>query len=58
MTPWPKLPLAEWQDTYETLHLYTQIIGKLRLALCAPVNQFWHVPFYVTTRGLTTSPMP
>ena len=58
MTTWPKLPLAEWRDTCDTLHLYTQIIGKLRLALCAPENQFWHVPFYLTVRGLTTSPIP
>jgi len=55
---WPPLPRAAWQDTYATLHMYTQVIGKLRLALCAPENQFWHVPFYVTVRGLTTSPMP
>jgi hypothetical protein len=57
-TNWPALPRAAWQDTYATLHMYTQVIGKLRLALCAPENQFWHVPFYVTVRGLTTSPMP
>jgi len=55
---WPALPLASWRDTYETLHMYTQIVGKLRLGLCAPQNQYWHVPFYVTVRGLTTSPMP
>ena len=55
---WPALPLAAWKDTYATLHMYTQIIGKLRLALCTPENQFWHVPFYLTVRGLTTSPMP
>ena len=57
-TGWPALPLAGWQDTYATLHMYAQIIGKLRLGLCAPENQFWHVPFYLTVRGLTTSPMP
>jgi hypothetical protein len=55
---WPALPRAAWQDTYATLHMYTQVVGKLRLALCAPENQFWHVPYYVTVRGLTTSPMP
>jgi len=55
---WPALPLARWRDTYATLHMYTQIVGKLRLALCAPENQFWHVPLYLTVRGLTTSPMP
>jgi hypothetical protein len=57
-TPWPALPLGAWQDTYATLHMYTQIVGKLRLGLCPPENQFWHVPFYVTVRGLRTSPMP
>ena len=55
---WPALPRAAWPDTYATLHMYTQVVGKLRLALCAPENQFWHVPYYVTVRGLTTSPMP
>ncbi|HEY2745142.1 MAG TPA: DUF5996 family protein [Polyangia bacterium] len=55
---WPALPRAAWQDTYATLHMYTQVIGKMRLAWCAPENQFWHVPFYLTVRGLTTSPMP
>ncbi len=55
---WPALPLGAWRDSYATLHMYTQIIGKLRLALCPPENQFWHVPFYLTARGLTTSPMP
>ena len=50
--------MAAWQDSYATLHMYTQIIGKLRLGLCAPENQFWHVPLYLTVRGLTTSPMP
>ncbi len=55
---WPALPRAAWQDTYATLHMYTQVIGKLRLAWCPPENQFWHVPFYLTVRGLTTSPMP
>ena len=57
-TRWPALPLAAWQDSYATLHMYTQVIGKLRLGLCPPENQYWHVPFYVTARGLTTSPIP
>ena len=57
-TPWPALPLAAWQDTYATLHMYTQVVGKLRLALCARENQYWHVALYVTARGLGTSPMP
>jgi hypothetical protein len=55
---WPSLPLAEWQDTYATLHRWTQVIGKLRLRQSTPVNHWWHVPLYVTARGLTTSPMP
>jgi len=57
-TPWPALPLAAWQDTYATLHMYTQVVGKLRLALCPRENQLWHVALYVTARGLGTSPMP
>ncbi|HYA37670.1 MAG TPA: DUF5996 family protein [Candidatus Methylomirabilis sp.] len=55
---WPPLPLAEWQDTYATLHRWTQIVGKVRLAQAPMLNQWWQVPLYVTTRGLTTSPIP
>jgi len=55
---WPELPLAEWKDTYDTLHLWTQIVGKIRLALTPLVNHWWNVPLYVTSRGLTTSAMP
>lgn len=55
---WPALPLEEWTDTYATLHMWTQIIGKIRLAQTPLVNHWWNVPLYVTTRGLTTSPMP
>ena len=55
---WPALPLAEWKDTYATLHMWTQIVGKIRLALSPPINHFWGTTFYVTARGLTTSPMP
>lgn len=55
---WPELPLAEWQDTCATLHMWTQIIGKVRLALAPPVNHWWQVTLYVTPRGLTTSPIP
>ena len=55
---WPSLPLEAWRDTYATLHLWTQIVGKIRLGLATPLNHWWHVPLYVTTRGLTTSPMP
>ncbi|GEM_PF-19555 len=56
--PWPALPLADWRETYETLHMWTQIVGKTRLALAPPVNHWWHVPLYVTPLGLTTSAMP
>lgn len=55
---WPALPLAEWEDTYRALHRFTQVLGKIRLALAPPVNHWWHVTLYVTERGLTTSPMP
>lgn len=55
--PWPSLPLESWQSTCDTLHLYAQIVGKIRLAL-APMEPEWgNVPLYVTARGLTTSPM-
>ena len=52
---WPALPLGEWQETCATLHMYTQIIGKVRLALSPMMNQWWQVPLYVTPRGLSTS---
>lgn len=56
--PWPALPYEEWKDTYATLHMWTQIVGKIRLK-CSPwVNHSWHVTLYVTSRGLTTSPIP
>ena len=55
---WPALPLAEWKDTCDTLHMWTQIVGKLRLATTPLVNHWWNVPLYVNARGLTTSPMP
>jgi len=58
MTPWPDLRIATWRDSYATLQLYAQIVGKIRLALTPKMNQWWNVPLYVTTRGLTTSPMP
>jgi hypothetical protein len=57
-THWPQLPFAAWQDTCATLHLWTQIIGKIRLALTPWLNHSWHVPLYVSPRGLTTSPIP
>ena len=55
---WPELPLAAWQDTYVTLHMWTQIVGKVRLALTPKINHWWGVPLYVSARGLTTSAIP
>jgi hypothetical protein len=55
---WPDLPYAAWSDTVATLHLWTQIIGKVRLSLTPWINHSWQVPLYVTARGLGTSPMP
>src|SRR5262249_1154507 len=54
----PQLPLAPWQDTRSTLHLWTQIVGKIRLAQTPWLNHSWHAALYVTARGLTTSPIP
>jgi hypothetical protein len=54
----PELPLEAWQNTYGTLHMWTQIIGKLRLALSPLINHWWEVPLYVNARGLTTSAIP
>ena len=56
--PWPSLPLAEWDATRQTLHMWMQMVGKTRLALAPMQNHWWHVPLYVTSRGLTTTPMP
>src|SRR6185503_17405546 len=55
---WPALPLDRWRPTRETLHMYAQIAGKVRLALSPMEPQWGQVPFYVTARGLTTSPIP
>lgn len=55
---WPELPFQDWQDTRVTLHMWTQIVGKIRLALTPWVNHSWHTTLYVTMRGLTTSPIP
>ena len=57
-TAWPTLPLKEWQDTYATLHMWTQIVGKVRLALSPRINHWWEVPLYVSAVGLTTSAIP
>jgi hypothetical protein len=58
MTMLPELPIAEWEDTRATLHMWTQIVGKVRLELAPQVNHWWEVPFYLTSRGFTTSPIP
>jgi hypothetical protein len=55
---WPELSYAAWKDTRDTLQLWTQVVGKIRLALTPWLNHSWHVVFYVTARGLTTSPIP
>src|SRR5271165_2155162 len=55
---WPTLSLASWKDTYATLHMWTQMVGKVRLQLTPLVNHWWNVPLYVTSRGLTTSRIP
>jgi Family of unknown function (DUF5996) len=55
---WPELPLEAWQPTYATLHMWTQIVGKVRLALAPRVNHWWEVPLYVNSRGLSTSAIP
>jgi uncharacterized protein DUF5996 len=55
---WPELPYEAWNDTYATLHLWTQIVGKIRLAQTPWLNHSWHVVLYVSARGLTTSPIP
>ena len=55
---WPPLPLASWQDTRDTLHMWLQIAGKVRLVQAPPLSHTWHATFYVTSRGLTSSPIP
>ncbi len=55
---WPALPLNSWNETYATLHMWTQIVGKVRLRLTPVVNHWWNIPLYVTARGLTTSRIP
>jgi len=55
---WPELPTATWRETYATLHLWTQIVGKIRFVRSPWLNHSWHVALYVTARGLTTSPIP
>ncbi len=55
---WPALPFVEWKDTCATLHMWTQIVGKVRLAQSPLINHWWEVPLYVSARGLTTSSIP
>jgi hypothetical protein len=55
---WPALPLKDWVDTRDTFHMWLQIVGKIRLAQTPPINHSWHTTLYVTSRGLTTSPIP
>lgn len=55
---WPALPLASWEDTRATLHMWMQIVGKVRMALTPLINHWWNVPLYISTSGLTTSPIP
>ena len=55
---WPSLPLEAWKETYATLHMWTQVVGKIRLVQSPHVNHWWQVPLYVTARGLTTSAIP
>ena len=55
---WPALPLDSWEDTRATLHMWTQIVGKIRMTLTPIMNHWWNVPLYVTARGLTTSRIP
>ncbi len=58
MTAWPALPLAEWRETRDTLHMWTQVVGKIRMALTPLINHWWNVPLYVSGRGLTTLAIP
>jgi len=58
LASWPELPTAAWRESCETLHLWTQIVGKVRLTLSPWLNHSWHVTLYVTSRGLSTSPIP
>src|SRR5580698_11667945 len=55
---WPELPFSEWEGTCDTVHMWTQIVGKTRMVLSPPQNHWWHVPLYVTPRGLSTSTIP
>src|SRR5262252_5828825 len=54
---WPALPLDQWRDTYDTLHMWSQVVGKIALATTPRVNHFWNIALPVTSRGLTTHPL-
>ena len=56
--PWPEIPWEAWKDTAATLHMWTQIVGKVRMVNMPWINHSWHVTLYVGPRGLTTSPIP
>lgn len=58
MGTWPELPYEAWKDTRDTLHLWTQMVGKVKLELCPFVNQWWEVAFLLSARGMTTGPIP
>src|SRR5436309_3268557 len=55
---WPPLPYDAWKDTYATLHMWTQVVGKVALAQAPPVNHSWSVAFHLTPRGLSTASLP
>src|SRR6185369_10342300 len=55
---WPALPYAAWKDTYETLHMWMQVVGKVALALAPPINHSWAIAFHVTPRGVSTHLLP
>jgi Family of unknown function (DUF5996) len=57
-SPWPALPFGDWKETCETLHLWSQIVGKVRLALTPLINHWWNVTYHLTSRGITTRPIP
>jgi uncharacterized protein DUF5996 len=56
--PWPELPWTDWGPTVSTIHMWSQVVGKVRMALAPPLNHWWHIPLYVSSRGMTTSPIP
>src|SRR6202162_6280430 len=55
---WPEPPWRGWRPAISTVHMWVQIVGKVRMALAPPLNHWWHVPLYVSSRGMTTSPIP